>query len=37
LPTDQKVFEDYQAQRAEAYIYKKSVDGAKDCGPFWCK
>jgi len=37
LPTDPKVFEDYQAKRAEAYIYKKSVEGAKDCGPFWCK
>jgi len=37
LPTDQKVFEDYQQRQAEAYIYKKSVEGAKNCGTFWCK
>jgi len=37
LPTDQKVFESYQQKLAEAYIYKKSVEGAKDCNQFWCK
>ena len=37
LPTDEKVFEDCQKRQAEGYFYKKSVEGAKDCGDFWCK
>jgi len=37
LPTDTKVFEDYNSKQAEGYLYKRNVDGSRDCGAFWCK
>ena len=36
LPTNGDVFANFFRKTAEAYIYKQSVAGAKECGSFWC-